>query len=49
MKKDKQVNVRLSDEHLKTLQQLVDEGIAKSVSGALVYLVQLQAILGSKK
>lgn len=49
MKKDKQINVRVSDEHLIVLQKLVSEGKARSQSGALIYLVQQYAILGERK
>jgi len=47
-KKEKQINVRLSESHLLALQKLVDEGKAKSQSGALVYLVNQYSILNSK-
>ncbi|HDZ1153674.1 TPA: hypothetical protein RRU48_005523, partial [Klebsiella pneumoniae] len=48
-KKEKQINVRLSDSHIAVLQQMVNSGKAKSVSGALTYLVNQQAILGDRK
>lgn len=44
--KNKQVNVRLSEEHIKVLKLIVDEGKAKSISGALIYLINKTAILG---
>lgn len=46
--KDKQINVRLNEEHLKILQQIVQQGTAKTQSAALVYLINQYAILGSK-
>ncbi|QIR22175.1 hypothetical protein GXP72_07020 [Enterobacter sp. SES19] len=45
-KKEKQINVRLSESHLLALQKFVDEGKAKSQSGALVYLVNQYMIMG---
>lgn len=45
-KKEKQVNVRLSDPHIEALTNIVKEGKAKTISGALVYLVNQYTILG---
>ncbi|MCA6962178.1 hypothetical protein [Pectobacterium odoriferum] len=49
MNKDKQINVRVSEEHVQILQKLVNEGKAKTISGALVFLVQHYGIFGGKK
>lgn len=45
-KKTKQINVRLSEQHIMALQKLVDDGKAKSQSAALVYLINRYSILG---
>lgn len=47
--KDKQINVRVNESHIEALNQIVQDGKAKSVSGALVYLVNQHTILNSKK
>ena len=47
-KKDKQVNVRLSEEHIKYLDTIVQSGKAKSISGAMVYLINKETILSNK-
>lgn len=46
--KNQQINVRLNEQHFKTLQQIVQQGKAKTQSAALVYLIDQYAILGSK-
>ena len=48
MNKTKQINVRLTEEQLKVLQSLVDDGTVKTQSAAMMYLINQYAILGKK-
>lgn len=46
--KSKQINVRLSEDQIKTLQLLIEDGTVKTQSAALVFLINQFAILGKK-
>lgn len=45
-KKDKQINVRVSEFQLEVLQKIVDDGKAKTQSGALIYLINQYGVVG---
>jgi len=45
MTKNKQINVRLSEDQIKVLQKIVESGKAKTQSAALVYLINQYSIL----
>lgn len=45
MSKNKQINVRLTEEQIAHLQKIVDAGKAATISSALVYLINQYAIL----
>lgn len=47
-KKGKQVNVRLNEFQISVLQRIVDDGKAKSISGALVYLINSYSVTNTK-
>lgn len=47
-KKEKQVNVRLNEFQISVLQRIVDDGKAKSISSALVYLINTYTIINTK-
>lgn len=46
-KKTKGVGVRLNETQKKTLQGIIDKGLAKSNSGAIQYLINSYAIKGA--
>jgi hypothetical protein len=45
-KKDKQINVRINEFESELLRKLIDEGKAKSQSGAIIYLINSYGIKG---
>lgn len=45
MNKTKQINVRLTEEQIQYLQNIVNQGLAKTQSAALVYLINKYSAL----
>lgn len=46
--KTKQINVRLTEGQITSLLRIVDDGKAKTISEALVYIINQYSILNSK-
>lgn len=46
--KNKQINVRLTEDQIAILQSLVQNGTVKTQSAALIYLINQYGILGKK-